>query len=291
MLVGLKDLLIKARNEKIAIATFNVPNLEMVRAAIQAAEELNQPVILQHAEGHGSLIPLEEIGPIMIQYAKQSKVPVVVHLDHGKSFDAIVYAMKLGFTSVMIDASNLPFSENVAKTKEIVKIAHSLGVSVEAELGHVFTSSLGGGEGRDPDDDKIGEETDIYTDPKQAKEFVEATNVDCLAIAFGTVHGIYLKEPRLDLDRVKEVYEEVGIPLVMHGGSGVSSTDYQIAINNGIAKINYYTYANKAGAQALENYLGDKNQEYFLEDCIEKITTAVKDDYVKAMTAFSHNRK
>ncbi len=291
MLVGLKELLIKARNEKIAIAAFNVPNLEMVRAAIQAAEELNLPVILQHAEGHGSLIPLEEIGPIMIQYAKQSKVPVVVHLDHGKSFDAIVYAMKLGFTSVMIDASDLPFSENVAKTKEIVKIAHSLGVSVEAELGQVFTSSLGGGEGRDPDDDKIGEETDIYTDPKQAKEFVEATNVDCLAIAFGTVHGIYLKEPRLDLDRVKEVYEEVGIPLVMHGGSGVSSTDYQIAINNGIAKINYYTYANKVGAQALENYLGNANQEYFLEDCIEKTTAALKEDYVKAMTAFSRNRK
>ena len=145
MLVGLQEVLVKARAEKQAIAAFNVPNLEMIRAAIQAAEEVNTPVILQHAEGHGSLISLEEIGPIMLQYAKRSKVPVVVHLDHGNSSEMIMQAMKLGFTSVMIDASDLPFEENIARTKEIVKIAHSLGVSVEAELGHVFTSSLGGG--------------------------------------------------------------------------------------------------------------------------------------------------
>lgn len=229
MLVGLQEVLVKARAEKQAIAAFNVPNLEMIRAAIQAAEEVNTPVILQHAEGHGSLISLEEIGPIMLQYAKRSKVPVVVHLDHGKSFEMIMQAMKLGFTSVMIDASDLPFEENIARTKEIVKIAHSLGVSVEAELGHVFTSSLGGGEGRTPDDDQIGE-TDIYTDPKQAKDFVDATTVDCLAVAFGTVHGVYLKEPKLDLDRVKKIYDEVKIPLVMHGGSGVEASDYRTAI-------------------------------------------------------------
>jgi fructose-bisphosphate aldolase class II len=252
MLVGLQEVLVKARAEKQAIAAFNVPNLEMIRAAIQAAEEVNMPVILQHAEGHGSLISLEEIGPIMLQYAKRSKVPVVVHLDHGKSFEMIMQAMKLGFTSVMIDASDLPFEENIARTKEIVKIAHSLGVSVEAELGHVFTSSLGGGEGRAPDDDQIGE-TDIYTDPNQAKDFVDATAVDCLAVAFGTVHGVYLKEPKLDLDRVKKIYDEVKIPLVMHGGSGVEASDYRTAIEKGIAKINYYTYANQAGAAALRD--------------------------------------
>lgn len=162
MLASLKEILVKAREKNQAVAAFNVPNLEMVRAAIQAAEEMNMPVILQHAEGHGSLITLEEIGPIMIQYAERSTVPVVVHLDHGKSFEVIMQAMKLGFTSVMIDASDLPFEENVARTQEVVKAAHSLGVSVEAELGHVFTSSLGGGEGRAPDDDQIGD-TDIYT--------------------------------------------------------------------------------------------------------------------------------
>ncbi|MBO0411533.1 class II fructose-bisphosphate aldolase [Enterococcus hulanensis] len=286
MLANLKEVLVKAREKNQAVAAFNVPNLEMVRAAIQAAEEMNMPVILQHAEGHGSLITLEEIGPIMIQYAERSTVPVVVHLDHGKSFEAIMQAMKLGFTSVMIDASDLPFEENVARTQEVVKAAHSLGVSVEAELGHVFTSSLGGGEGRAPDDDQIGD-TDIYTDPKQAKEFVDATNVDCLAVAFGTVHGIYLKEPRLDLQRVKEIYEEVKIPLVMHGGSGVHAEDYQAAIKNGITKINYYTYANQAGAAALIKYLNEEKQDYFLEDCIEVATEALKEDYVRAIEIFS----
>lgn len=286
MLASLKEVLVKAREKNQAVAAFNVPNLEMVRAAIQAAEEMNMPVILQHAEGHGSLITLEEIGPIVIQYAERSTVPVVVHLDHGKSFDAIMQAMKLGFTSVMIDASDLPFEENVARTQEVVKAAHSLGVSVEAELGHVFTSSLGGGEGRAPDDDQIGD-TDIYTDPKQAKEFVDATNVDCLAVAFGTVHGIYLKEPRLDLQRVKEIYEEVKIPLVMHGGSGVHAEDYQVAIKNGITKINYYTYANQAGAAALRKYLNEEKQDYFLEDCIAVTTEALKEDYVRAIEIFS----
>lgn len=287
MLVGLQEILVKARVEKQAIAAFNVPNLEMIRAAIQAAEELDMPVILQHAEGHGSLISLEEIGPIMLQYAKRSKVPVVVHLDHGKSFEVIMQAMKLGFTSVMIDASDLPFEENIARTREIVKVAHSLGVSVEAELGHVFTSSLGGGgEGRAPDDDQIGD-TEIYTDPKQAKVFVDATGVDCLAVAFGTVHGIYLKEPRLDLDRVREIYQEVNIPLVMHGGSGVEIGDYQTAIRNGIAKINYYTYANQAGAAALNAYLKDDTQDYFLEDCLDVATKSLKEDYVRALNIFS----
>lgn len=286
MLVGLQEVLVKARAEKQAIAAFNVPNLEMIRAAIQAAEEVNTPVILQHAEGHGSLISLEEIGPIMLQYAKRSKVPVVVHLDHGKSFEMIMQAMKLGFTSVMIDASDLPFEENIARTKEIVKIAHSLGVSVEAELGHVFTSSLGGGEGRAPDDDQIGE-TDIYTDPKQAKDFVDATAVDCLAVAFGTVHGVYLKEPKLDLDRVKKIYDEVKIPLVMHGGSGVEASDYRTAIEKGIAKINYYTYANQAGAAALRDYLKADNQDYFLEDCIEVATKGLREDYMETLKIFN----
>lgn len=288
MLVGLKEVLVQARANKQAIAAFNVPNLEMVRAAIQAAEEANKPVILQHAEGHSSLIPLEEIGPIMRQYAERSRVPVVVHLDHGKSFEALMQAIKLGFTSVMIDASDLPFDENVARTKEIVRIAHSLGVSVEAELGHVFTSSLGGGEGRAPDDDQIGD-TEIYTNPKQAKAFVEATDVDCLAVAFGTVHGIYLKEPRLDLTQVREIYQEVNIPLVMHGGSGVAAADYQTAIENGIAKINYYTYANKAAANALKEHVTYEAQDGFFEEYVAIAMEALKMDYTQAIQVFSNS--
>ena len=145
---------------------------------------------------------------------------------------------------------------------------------------------MGGGEGRTPDDDQIGE-TDIYTDPKQAKDFVDATTVDCLAVAFGTVHGVYLKEPKLDLDRVKKIYDEVKIPLVMHGGSGVEASDYRTATENGIAKINYYTYANQAGAAALRDYLKADNQDYFLEDCIEVATKGLREDYMEALKIFN----
>lgn len=288
MLINLKELLEKARAEKKAIAAFNTPNLEMIRSAIQAAEKLDVPVILQHAEGHGSLVPLEEIGPIMIDYAKRSKVPVAVHLDHGKSLQAIMTAIKLGFTSVMIDASDENFEKNVERTKAVVCAAHHAGVSVEAELGHVFTSSLGGGEGRAPDDERIGQVENIYTDPEKAKEFVALTGVDCLAVAFGTVHGIYLKKPKLDLDRIKIIYEQIGLPLVMHGGSGVSDKDYHIAIENGIAKINYYTYANRAGAIGIEE-LADtpERASLFLEDYIKRVEQSLENDYMRALKCFN----
>ena len=151
MLVTLSELLKDAKEEKYAVGAFNVPNLEAIRGVIQAAEELESPVILQHAEVHENLIGLEEIGPIMLQYAKAAKVPVAVHLDHGASYEMCVKAIRLGFTSVMYDASSKEYELNLEETKEIVKIAHAAGVSVEAELGHIFTSAVGGGEGRGSD--------------------------------------------------------------------------------------------------------------------------------------------
>lgn len=289
MLAQLSEVLYEARKNNYAVAAFNTPNLEMIRAAIQAAEEMDTAVILQHAEGHNDLIPLEEIGPIMIDYAKRSRVPVVVHLDHGKSISAIETAIELGFTSVMIDASDQEYETNVAMTKKVVQIAHDRGVDVEAELGHVFTSSLGGGEGREPDDDLVGNTKDIYTDPAVALQFVEETKVDCLAIAFGTVHGIYLKEPNLDLRRVKEIYDLVKIPLVMHGGSGVSESDYLEAIRNGITKINYYTYANKAGASAIEHSTG--KSDLFFEDYVSIATNELKSNYLQALKIFTNQKQ
>ena len=177
MLVTMKEILKDAKERKYAIGAFNVPNLESVQAVISAAEELNVPVILQHAEVHENLISMQEIGPIMLDYAKRALVPVCVHLDHGASFDLCVQAIRLGFTSIMYDASSKSYEENFNETKEIVKIAHAAGVSVEAELGHIFTSSVGGGEGRGA----VGAEDfdsldDCYTDPVTAKTFVEGTN-------------------------------------------------------------------------------------------------------------------
>ena len=256
MLVTLKELLDQAKVEHKAVGAFNGTTLEAIRGIIQAAEELNAPVILQHAQSHDDLIDLEEIGPVMKYYAERAKVPVALHLDHGSSFERCVQALRLGFTSVMYDASAKSFEENAAETAEIVKIAHAVGASVEAELGHIFTSKVVQGEGAGADSTDDYEDLDnIYTDPEVAKKFVEMTNVDCLAVAFGTTHGVYLTEPKLDLPRVARLREATNIPLVMHGGSGVSEEDYKKVIARGVRKINYYTYMAKAGGTGVESKL------------------------------------
>lgn len=287
----MNDLLKEAQVKKIGIGAYNAPNLEAVRAVIAAAEELNQPVILAHAQVHDPVIPLAEIGPIMVQYAKNAKVPVAVHLDHGTSFDLCVQALELGFTSVMFDASDKSFEENVAGTREMIKIAHSLGASVEAELGHVFTSEVGGE--ADAEDrvvynvEEHGGE-DMYTDPEAAKKFVEQTNVDCLAIAFGTAHGIYLTKPELNLARVSEIADVVDIPLVMHGGSGVSKEDMQTAIKNGICKINYFAYMNKAGGEKVQEYVTSLGSEIpFFDEISKKGIDGMKSNVVESMKVFS----
>ncbi|WP_413537654.1 class II fructose-bisphosphate aldolase [Enterococcus malodoratus] len=288
MLVTLSELLKDAKEGQYAVGAFNVPNLEAIRGVIQAAEELNSPVILQHAEVHENLIGLEEIGPIMLQYARAAKVPVAVHLDHGATFEMCVKAIRMGFTSVMYDASSKEYEVNLAESKEIVKIAHAAGVSVEAELGHIFTSAVGGGEGRGSDSSEDYEDLeDVYTDPDLAKVFVEETGVDCLAIGFGTVHGIYLKEPKLDLNRISQIKEKIDVPFVMHGGSGVSEENYRIAIKNGICKINYYTYMNKAAGKAVqEDVKNTSGDAVFFDELSLSATAAMKDNAKSAMKIF-----
>lgn len=245
-------------------------------------------MILQHAEVHENLISLEEIGPIMLQYATAANVPVAVHLDHGASFDMCVKAIRLGFTSVMYDASSKEYEVNLAESKEIVKIAHAAGVSVEAELGRIFTSAIGGGEGRGSDSSEDYEDLeDVYTDPDLAKVFVEETGVDCLAIGFGTVHGVYLKEPKLDLNRILQIKEKIDVPFVMHGGSGVSEENYRTAIKNGICKINYYTYMNKAAGKALQEELENFSGEaVFFDELSLNATAAMKSNVKAAMEIF-----
>ena len=282
MLVTLKEILSIAQQQNIAIGAFNVPTLEMIRGVIEAAETLQLPVIIQHTQGHSNFIDLEDIGPIMLHYAKKASVPVCVHLDHGNEFEDCVKAMKLGFTSVMFDGSTKDFDTNVSQTQEIVKIAKSLGVSVEAELGHMLNSSIGAGEGRSEIDSPYQ-----YTDPDQAKDFVNKTQVDCLAVAIGTVHGIYLEKPVLNLDRAREISDAIQIPLVMHGGSGLSISEYQTAITNGVRKINYYTYMNKHAAESLKNYF-DKNEEYVFFDTISSLAIeSIKQDIMNAMKIFA----
>ena len=287
MLVTLKELLDQAKVEHKAVGAFNGTTLEAIRGIIQAAEELNAPVILQHAQSHDDLIDLEEIGPVMKYYAERAKVPVALHLDHGSSFERCVQALRLGFTSVMYDASAKSFEENAAETAEIVKIAHAVGASVEAELGHIFTSKVVQGEGAGADSTDDYEDLDhIYTDPEVAKKFVEMTNVDCLAVAFGTTHGVYLTEPKLDLPRVARLREATNIPLVMHGGSGVSDEDYAVAIENGICKVNYYTYMNTEGGKASKEYWADDSKPLFYDSMSLVATEAIKEDVKRAIKVF-----
>ena len=288
MLANLKDVLADAKARKYAVGAFNGTTLESVRAIIAAAEELGCPVILQHAQSHDNIIDMHEIAPLMLHYAKRASVPVAVHLDHGSSYERCVQAIRLGFTSVMYDASGKDFDTNVSQTAEIVKIAHAAGVSVEAELGHVFTSKVVVGEGTTADSaDDYSNLDDIYTDPNMARRFVNATGVDCLAVAFGTVHGVYLTEPHLDLDRVSKIRDAANVPLVMHGGSGVSDADYRIAIQNGICKINYYTYMINTGGEAVKQYLAADHAALFFDAISLCATNAMAADVLRAMRVFT----
>src|SRR5699024_10343520 len=203
MLITLKEALHMADKENFAIGAFNSPTLESARAALEAGERMNKPIILQHAEVHFEIMPLEIMGPILVNLAKQATIPVVVHLDHGENLDTIKKSIDIGFSSVMIDASQKPFEENINIVKEIVDYAHSRGVSVEAELGLIGDTGVGG---ENTGEFKKMEIEDRYTNPDLAKKFVEETNIDALAASFGTAHGIYVTEPQLDFKRLKEIY-------------------------------------------------------------------------------------
>ena len=282
MLVNLKEILEIAEREKTAIGMFNATGFDSLQAVIAAAEELNQPVIIAHAEVHNVYNDISMVGPAMVAVAKNAKVPVCVHLDHGTSLEMIYKALRLGFTSVMIDASALPYEENLAVTKQVTEIAHAMGVSVEAELGRLVTGEAGSKEEHSAD----MKAEDFYTDPAEAKAFCEETGVDALAIAFGTAHGFYTAQPKLDFDVVKNVAAATGLPLVMHGGSGVSEEGFKTAIANGIRKINYYSYMSKAGYMAAKGVMEAGNTSY-LHDVEYAAMQAMKEDVKKAIKVFS----
>ncbi len=250
MLATLNEVYKLADEKKIAIGAFNVTNYENIKATIDTAEKLNMPTIIAFAQTHeeNDIAFLDEMGPIMVLCAKQAKVPVVVHLDHGVSVEYIKKSLDMGFTSVMFDGSALPYEENVKITKEVVELAKKYGASVEAEIGKMAGITLnneGVTENRKTDRSN-------YTDPGEAKDFVEKTGVDCLACSFGTVHGEYFAEPNLDFELVTELSDAAGVPIVMHGGSGVSHEDYKKVIANGVRKINYFTYMDLAGAKGIK---------------------------------------
>ncbi len=277
MLVTLQEILAMAEEKKCAVGAFNTPNLECVTAVISAAEKLNVPVILSHAELHESVAPLAVIGPVMVLAAKAAKVPVCVHLDHCETLDYMARALDIGFTGVMYDGSLLPYEENVANTVKAVAMAKRFGAGVEAEIGKLSSREGGTGESAGGP---------VYTDPELAVRFCKETGIDALAPSFGTAHGIYKSKPVLDLDRVKVIAQKTGLPLVMHGGSGVSPEDYRTGIQNGLRKINYYSYMSKAGTTAVKALLSSQDVTFF-HDLAFAARQAMESDAEKAMRVFA----
>lgn len=253
-LVKMKDLLKRAEEKNIGCGAFSVGNMEMVKGAIRAAEELNTPIILQIAEVRLKNSPLHLMGPMMVQAAKEAKVDVAVHLDHGLTFETVDKALELGFTSVMLDASTLPFEENIAKVKTVVEKARKYGATVEAELGLV-----GGSE------DGSCDHGIRCTDPDDAVVYARETGIDALAVAIGNAHGNYPVAPTLAFDVLEKIHEKVDIPLVLHGGSGITDKDFQRAISLGIRKVNIATASFNSLTAHVEKYMESTDKHNFFD--------------------------
>jgi len=243
MLVNMNDLLLPAMKEGYGVGFFNAVNVEMARAVIETAEELRAPVMVGTAQVLLPAMDLERVAEYLIPMAQKASVPVCVHYDHGLTFERCMEALKLGFTSLMYDCSTEDYETNVEKVAEMVKICHAMGVTVEGELGHVGDNEGSG---------KLENPSDYYTDPAMALDFVSRTGVDSLAVAVGNAHGDYKFPPKLDFDRISAISEKTGLPLVLHGGSGLSDDDFRIAVKRGICKVNIFTDIDKAGKAGVE---------------------------------------
>lgn len=243
MLVNMNELLIPAKEGKYGVGFFNAVNVEMARAIIETAEELNAPVMVGTAEVLLPAMELERVAEYLIPMAEKAKVPVCVHYDHGLTFEKCMEAIRLGFTSIMYDCSTASYEDNLKNVAEMVKICHAIGITVEGELGHVGDNTGAG---------KLDNPADYFTDPDTAVDFVNKTGVDSLAVAVGNAHGDYAFPPKLDFERIEVISKKTNIPLVLHGGSGLADSDFRQAVKLGVAKINIFTDLDKAGKAGIE---------------------------------------
>ena len=263
-LESLVPMLGRAQSEGFAVGAFDILTLEGAEAVLEVAEEEHSPVILAVAEQHLDVVRLETISHCLVAMARRSTVPVCLHLDHGVTLPTIMRALRAGFSSVMFDGSALSFEENSSRTAELVEICRPVGVSVEAELGHIG----------DPGQDVVTE--DMLTSVAEAQAFVGQTGVDALAVAIGTVHGLYRSEPRLSFDRLRGLREAVDVPLVLHGGTGLSAEDFRRCVEGGITKINFYTGIAVAVCRELRTLLTDQPDLYDYGKVVHCERAAVK---------------
>ncbi|WP_202079669.1 class II fructose-1,6-bisphosphate aldolase [Caldalkalibacillus salinus] len=284
-LVSMRDMLNTAVEGQYAVGQFNLNNLEFTQAILQAAQEENSPVILGVSEGAarymgGFKFVVSMVQELMDHY--EVDVPVAIHLDHGSSFESCVKAIHAGFTSVMIDGSHYPLEENIALTKKVVEVAHILGVSVEAELGRI------GGQ----EDDLVVEDAEAaYAIPSECEQLVRETNVDCFAPALGSVHGPYKGEPNLGFDRMEEVQKLTGVPLVLHGGTGIPTKDIQHAISLGTAKINVNTENQISSAKTVRQVLDEKPELYDPRKYLGPARDSIKETVISKMREFGSSNK
>lgn len=244
-IISSHNMLKKAQKECYAVPAFNIHNLETIQVVVETVSELQSPVILAGTPGTYSYAGTENIIAIAEELSKKHNIPLAVHLDHHEEYNDITYKINAGIRSVMIDGSHFPYEKNIAIVKQVVEYAHRYDVSVEAELGR-----LGGVE----DDLMVDAKDALYTNPKQAVDFVKKTGIDSLAIAIGTAHGLYKSEPKLDFERLSEIRSMVDIPLVLHGASGVPDKDVRECIKRGICKVNVATELKIAFSDALKHY-------------------------------------
>jgi len=277
MLANLNDVLYPAREGSYGVGLFNTVNIEMARGVLAAAEETKSPVIIGSAEILLPYCPLDELSYFLIPMAKKASVPVVIHYDHGLTYDKCIEALNLGFTSIMYDCSMDDYEENVRKVREMVTIAHAFGATVEAELGHVGDNEGAG---------KMDDPTAYYTDPAVAKDFYDRTKCDALAIAVGTAHGDYKFPPKLDFERIETIAHTIPIPLVLHGGSGLTDDDFRKAITCGISKVNIFTDINRAQAEGIKKGLADGKNA--MTDLVAYEVEAVRAETVKKMKLFTN---
>ena len=243
MLVNMNEILLPAKEAGYGVGFFNAVNVEMARAVIETAEEQNALVIIGTAEVLLPAMPLERVAEYLLPMAQKAAVPVCVHYDHGLTFETCMEALRLGFTSVMYDCSTADYETNVSQVAEMVKICHAMGATVEGELGHV-----GDNEGTG----KLANPSDYFTDPDMAADYAARTGIDALAVAVGNAHGDYKFPPKLDFDRIETIAARTGLPLVLHGGSGLADRDFRTAVQRGICKVNIFTDIDKAGKAGVE---------------------------------------
>ena len=257
MLANPKEILLDAEKNNYAVAGINTTTLEGLQAAIEAAEELGAPVMISHAQSHERFAPINVFGPVMLHFAEKARVPVIIHLDHGEDYSYVMKAVRNGFTSIMYDCASLSFEENARRVGDFVKIAHDLGIIVEAEVGQMPSNIVGQG-GCTESGVGIDNIEQYYTVPEKAGKFCEMTRVDMLAISFGTVHGFFVDKPNLDIERVKKIRELTpGVGLVMHGTTGVDEAQIRSAIKAGIRKFNYFTGIGTSASASIEQQIRD----------------------------------